>query len=168
MPQSFTAIALDLGTHTGWARSVGDRIVASGVRDFSLKAGEHKGKRGIRFYNFLMTLGQPDIIFYEKVQFTTNKYNSDGGELYKGLLMLVNMFAAGFDIPAIGVYPSSLKKQFTGNGKADKIDMCITARRYGWPGGSDGTDLYNDEADAGALIITQLRNMYGINARWDL
>lgn len=173
MPQSFTAIALDLGTHTGWARSVGDRIVASGVRDFSLKQNEHKGKRGIRFYNFLLTLGQPDVIFYEVVQFTGSRpggkvWAGDNGELYKGLLMLVNMFGAGFGVPTIGVHPSSLKKQFSGNGKAEKIEMCDTARKYGWLGGSPGTDLHHDEADAGALIITQLRSLYGIDVRWDI
>jgi len=166
MSRALTIIGLDIGTRTGWAISQGDKIISSGVRDFSLKANEHKGKRGIRFYNFLMTLPHPDVIFYEKVQFSMNKYSSEGGELYKGLLMLVNMFAAGFDVNTIGVHPSTLKKQFTGNGRAEKLEMCNTARKYGWQGGAEGTDLLNDEADAGAVIITQARELYGLDVTW--
>ena len=148
-------LGLDLGTRTGWAVSEGDRIIASGVRDFSIKPHEHIGQRGIRFYNFLLTLGQPDAIFYEKVQFVGNMKSSDGGELYKGLLMVLNMFAAGFNVETIGIFPSTLKLKFTGSGRAEKIDMCEQARWHGWKGGVPGSTLLNDEADALALLITQ-------------
>lgn len=165
MSQTPRYLALDLGTQTGWAISEGNRIVDSGVRDFKLKSSEHIGNRGIRFYNFLLTLGQPDVIFYEKVQFMGNRKCGDGGELYKGLLMIMNMFAAGFNIETIGVHPMTLKKSFTGSGVADKVIMCEKAREYGWQGGMSGTALLDDEADAIALIITQMRERYGIQAR---
>jgi Holliday junction resolvasome RuvABC endonuclease subunit len=153
-------LALDLGTHTGWAISEGNRIVPSGVREFSLNSKEHKGQRGIKFYNFLLHLGRFDAIFYEKIQFTMNRRSGDGGELYKGFLMLVNMVAAGFNIPTYGIHPGTLKKDFTGNGRAEKWQICDKAREYGWTAGAPGTALYDDEADAIALLITQSLQLY--------
>lgn len=155
-------LGLDLGNCTGYALAEGDRIVASGVRDFSVRSSEHIGRRGIKFYNFLLTFGHVDEIYYEKVQFTTNKYRSDGGELYKGFLMLVNMYAAGYGIPTFGVFPVSLKKAFAGHGHAEKQDMCATARSIGWKGGEKNTAMFHDEVDAIALLVTQLRDKHGI------
>lgn len=164
-------LGLDLGTHTGWALSEGNKIVGSGVRDFSVKAGRHTGKRGIMFYNFLITLGHIDEIFYEKVQFGGNFKNKDGKwispssdhrEFYHGLVMIMNMFAAGFDIQCHGIHPGTLKKAFTGSGASKKLEMCEAARAMGWQGGSPGSASFDDEADAIALIVTQSRDRYGI------
>ncbi len=154
-------LALDIGNHTGYALSDGNRIVKSGVRDFSVKKTEHIGNRGIMFYNFLLTFGKVDEIYYEKVQFMGNRFSKDGGELYKGFLMLVNMYAAGYGIPTIGVWPTSLKKAFTGYGAADKLSMCQQAHMHGWKGGKPGTELAHDEADAVALLITEVRSQTG-------
>lgn len=166
MPKLPRFLGLDIGTHLGWAISEGAWITESGVRDFSVKYHEHPGKRGIRFYNFLLTLPPPDEIFYEKVQFVGNMKSSDGGELYKGLLMVLNMYAAGFNVPTTGVWPGTLKKLFTGAGNAEKKDMCNRARELGWKGGYAGTALLNDEADASALIITQAKLKYGFDVRF--
>ena len=155
-------LGIDLGNHTGWAVSEGLKITSSGVRDFSIKSHETNGNRGIKFYNFLLSLGHFDKIFYEKVQFTNNFRSGDGGELYKGLLMLVNMYGASFGVEPIGIHPGTLKKAFTGNGRAEKEEMCAIAHSLGWKGGARGTKLMNDEADAIALLVTQVREKYGI------
>lgn len=172
MPAEPRYLGLDLGTHTGWAIAEGTRFVGSGVRDFSVKAGHHIGKRGIKFYNFLLDLGHIDEIFYEKIQFGGGFKNkktgqwvnptNDGRELYHGLLMIMNMFAAGNDIPVIGVHPGTLKKAFTGSGASKKLQMCEQARSMGWRGGQAGTEEYDDEADAIALISTQVLERYGL------
>lgn len=159
-------LALDMGTATGYALAEGDRIVKCGVRDFSIRRNQHIGNRGIMFYNFLNSLGRIDEIYYEKIMFT-GKFNcNDGHELYHGLLMVMNMVAAGYAIPTIGVWPGTLKKAFTGNGAAQKEEMCAEAHRRGWKGGKPGTREGHDEVDAIALIITQLRERYNIHARF--
>lgn len=169
--QEFRSLGLDLGTHTGWAISEGTKIIGSGVRDFSVKNGECKGRRGIKFYNFLLQHGRVDEIYVEKVAFSGNFKNkkgewvtpsSDGRQLYHGLLMLVEMYAAGFGIQVHDVNLSSLKKAFTGNGHADKEEMCRMAHHLGWKGGQPGTALYHDEVDACALIITEQRRRYNV------
>ena len=155
-------LGLDIGTHTGYAIVEGNKLVASGVRDFSVKAHRHIGHRGIMFYDFLRQVGRVDEIYYEKVQFTGNRFSSDGGELYKGFLMLVNMYAAGYNIPTFGIWPTTLKKNFAGSGKADKLAMCAQARSLGWKSGKENTDLYHDEVDAIALLHSELRIRYGL------
>lgn len=155
-------LALDIGTHTGWGIVEGSRIVQSGVRDFSVKSTEHIGKRGIKFANFLTSLGHFDEIYFEKIQFT-GKYNvSDGGELYKGFMMLLNMHCYSFGIHAFGVWPGTLKKNFTGDGHAKKEQMCAQAHALGWKGGLPGTAFCDDEADALALLLTELPRRYGL------
>jgi len=165
-------LGLDLGTCTGYALSSGSKIVRSGVRDFSVKSSQHKGQRGIKFYNFLLTLGQVDAVFYERAMFGGNFKNkkgewvapsSDGREFVHGLIMLVEMYAAGFNIPTYPVHASTLKKNFTGNGRAEKVDMCSTARSLGWQGGAENTATFHDEVDACALVITEARDRYGLN-----
>lgn len=164
-------LALDLGTRTGWCVADGAKIIGSGIRDFSVKNSEQSGLRGIRFYNWLMSFGRVDEIYYEKIMFTGARkgggaWGGDHGELYHGLLMLLNMYAAGYGTPIIGIWPGTLKKSFTGYGKAEKHDMCLAAREHGWTGGKDGTAAFHDEADAIALIVTQLRERFNIHARF--
>lgn len=172
MPPAPRYLGLDLGTRTGWALAEGDKIIASGVRDFSVKSSEHTGKRGIKFYNFLLTMGQVDEIYYEKIQFGAGfktpdgrwvNPSNDGRELYHGLLMLMRMYAAGWQIPDFGIHPGTLKKNFTGKGNAEKEEMCARAHALGWQGGEPGTALFHDEVDACALLITETKIRYGLN-----
>lgn len=164
-------LGLDLGTHCGWAIAEEHKIVGSGVRHFPRKGQEHEGQRGIRFYNFLLSIGHFDEIYYESIQFGGGFKNkktgvwvnpsNDGRELYHGMLMIVRMFAAGSNIPVIPVHPGTLKKAFTGSGRAQKLDMCEAARKMGWKGGEAGTDSFDDEADAVALIATKVLERTG-------
>lgn len=148
-------LGLDIGNCTGWAICENGIITSSGVRDFGLKASHHRGKRGVAFYNFLLELGQVDGIYYEEVAFTPVR-TGDGHALYNGLMMLVEMYSYGWDIPMNGVHPSTLKKEFAGHGQAEKKTMCQVAIDLGWKGGVPGTDRYHDECDAIALLFTQL------------
>lgn len=158
-------LALDIGTATGWALSEGDKIVGSGVRDFS---SENKGRKGIKFYNFLHGIGYVDAVFFEIIMFRPGYKDketgmwkggvtNDGHALYNGLLMVMEMYAAGFGTPTFGVHPGTVKKQFCGHGHATKEEVCASAHAIGWLGGQPGTALCHDEADAIAVLVTQLR-----------
>lgn len=171
MTRLFRSLGLDLGTRTGWALAEGNRLTRSGIRDLSVRASEHKGKRGIKFYNFLLSMGELDEIYVEKIAFTGNFKNkqgqwvtpsNDGRQFYHGLLMIVEMYAAGFDIPVHEVHNSTLKKAFAGAGNATKEEMCARAIELGWPGGHVGTAMFHDEVDAIALVETQLRERHGV------
>lgn len=171
MTSALRILGLDLGNQTGYALAEGGKIARSGVRDFSIKKHQHKGERGIAFYNFLLTFGVVDEIYVEAVMFGGNFKNkegkwispsSDGRELYHGLLMLVQMFAAGTGVEVYPIHNGTLKKEFAGHGGAEKADMCATARAMGWKGGTANTALFHDEVDAIALVETQMRLKHGI------
>jgi hypothetical protein len=167
-------LALDIAKCTGYALVEGDRLIRSGVRDFS---SEHIGRRGLKFYNFLLSIGHVDEIYFETIMFGGNFKNaagkwvapsSDGRELYHGLLMVMNMYAAGYGVHPFPVHPSTLKKNFTGHGHAEKKDMCAAARALGWQGGAEGSAAFHDEVDAIAMLVTELKARYNITVQFPL
>ncbi len=166
MPDAPRYLGLDLGRYTGYALAEGDRIIRAGVRDFSVKKSQHPGHRLIMLYNFLSSLGRIDEIYYEKIMFGKAGFSNDAHEFYHQLLGVVYMVAAGFGVPTIGIWPGTLKKSFTGHGHAEKEQMCARAHELGWPGGKRGTAEEHDAADAIALIYTQLKERYRIEARF--
>lgn len=163
-------LGLDIAQKTGWAIVEGDRLVSSGVRDFSIKASQFKGERGIAFHNWLIQthrdFGPFTEIYYEKVMFGGAFQSKDNHELYHGFLMLMEMFCASFRIQSFGMHPSTLKKEFAGHGRAQKEDMCRVAHEKGWKGGMVGTSIHHDEVDAIALVDCQLRLRHGISLQF--
>lgn len=164
-------LGLDVSKKTGYALAEGNKFVQCGVWDLSIKSHEHYGQQGINFYNALVGIGYVDEIYYEVNPFSGNFKNkkgdwispsSDGKELFHGLLMIMNLFAATYDIDTYPVNGATLKKAFCGHGGAQKADMCAVARSLGWRGGQANTALHDDEADAIALVETQMRLKYGI------
>jgi Holliday junction resolvasome RuvABC endonuclease subunit len=152
----YHALSLDLSKTTGWAILRNNIIIDSGVQDFTMEYGYGtfaEGARLIKFYEFLQSVTpRPDEIFYEHVQgFQTSQ---KAVELYFGLLAILKMFATATGIKIIGVHPSTVKKCFAGNGRADKKQMCEKAIELGWKNGMAGTDRNNDEADAIAVMFT--------------
>lgn len=148
-----TILGLDIGTTCGWAFAKADRIVAWGIEDFRIRGDDPhtSGDRLIKFYNWLNDFGGVDEIIIERVG--GFQHSQSAIEVYYSMLGVIRMICAGYRIPLSGMHTSSLKKQFTGNGRADKFEMCNFAHRLGWRGGIPGTDQDHDAADACALII---------------
>jgi Holliday junction resolvasome RuvABC endonuclease subunit len=124
----FTVIALDLGTHCGWA--IADcGIIESGVQMFDLKRGESPGMRFVRFNKWLSDLVydlNADIVVYEMA-------HHRGGyatELLVGLATRVQEICANRNIPYNSVHSSTMKKRATGSGKASKEDMIKSASEF--------------------------------------
>ena len=169
MDPALQCLSLDISTYTGFAVTRGQKFLTSGVQDFSKKLGQHNGHKGIKFYNFLQQIvkdyGLIDVIFFEEVMFGGEGTN-DGRETYLGLKMVMNMFCAGLGIPAYPIYPTTVKKQFAGHGRAEKGDMCRAARELGWKGGAMDTAQLHDEADAIGIMAVMMRNRYGVTPRF--
>jgi hypothetical protein len=160
-------LGLDLATNTGWALVEDGKVIGSGIRKLRYAKGEHSGEKYRRFFSLLTEMWPVDEIYYELIQFSGARrgggsWSGDSGETYKGLLAITLMYAAGMDVPVHGVHPATLKKDFTGYGRAEKEDMCRIAHKLGWSGGSRDTALHHDEADAIALLVTQLKQRYGV------
>lgn len=146
-------LSLDIGTTCGWAFSKGGKIVAWGVQDFKVRGDDphSSGNRFMKFYNWLNDFGGVDEVYYERVGGFQLSQGAD--EVYYGMLAVIRMFCAGYRIPLVGMHTSTLKHQFTGNGRAKKDEMCALAHRLGWTGGRVGTDQDHDACDAIALIF---------------
>lgn len=158
-----TILSLDIGTSCGWAFAKDGVIKAWGVEKFSVSRDESNGsgRRLIRFHNWLQDFCGVSEVFYERAG--SNFRNAGANEAHYEMRGIVRMFCYGSSIPLLDMHNATLKKEFTGSGRAEKAEMCAIAHRLGWTGGEVGTDLDNDAADACALIYCILRNR-GIEA----
>ena len=135
-------LALDCGTKTGWASLVDGRI-ESGVQDFSLKRGESKGIRFLRFntwLNGMLELIKPYVVVYEMAHMR----GGHATEILVGMTTRIEEFCESKGIEYSSVHSATLKKFATGKGRSSKEDMIRVARtKFNRPDLSS-----DDEADA--------------------
>lgn len=146
-------LALDIGTTMGWAVGRNAVIEASAVISWKFP-NAHPGLKFIKFNNWLLKFRGVDEIFYEDVPRFMSR---DAARVYNGFLAVLEMFAAANNIRLSKMLAPSVKKEFTGKGRADKLTMCEFAHNLGWAGGKKGTDECHDEADACAIYYAILK-----------
>ena len=157
-------LAIDPGSHLGWALARDGKLIESGVEDFGLKRGESPGSRYLRFRKWLQgqaiyTGGDPDnhgwpnLVAYEQ----PHHRGGHATEVLVGMTTRLQEFAAEIGAECVAVHSATLKKHATGSGRASKLEM-IHAADNRWkpkPG------LFNDnEADA-LLILAWAIEEYG-------
>ena len=138
-------LALDLGTHTGWAYTDGTAL-ESGTQTLDLRRGESPGMRFLRFRRWLddMLRGlRPALVAYE----APHHRGGAATEVAVGFSTRVLEQCADLGIEHVSVHTATLKKHATGSGRAGKDDM-IRAASERW-GRTPATD---DEADALCLL----------------
>ena len=152
-------LALDLGTHTGWALFNGNRV-ESGVQVFDVKRGESPGMRYLRLNNWLneidlLTEGGLDLVVYEQCHMR----GGAATEVAAGFSTRVQAFCAGDDIEHSAVHSATLKKFATGHGNAGKPDMIAAARlKLGFKG--------DDDNEADALWLLEYARKELVSAWW--
>lgn len=139
-------LGLDLGRTTGVALAV-DGVVLS-WDEYKLR-GERQG-RLVWFHHWLAKLVDDatspiDLIAFEKVQFVRSRAQITLLAQLEAMLVLV---CAGREIRVLPVPVGTLKKWWTGDGRADKSEMIEVARSRVLEPESSITD---NEADAIAL-----------------
>lgn len=147
MGATHTVLSLDLGTTLGWCIARDNQILVSGVKSFYQKDA-HPGKKLIDFLNWLQQFKNIDEIFFENV---TKHMSVPAMQTYESLRGILYFFSYSCGVHITGMHPMSVKKIFTGNGKADKRKICEHAHHLGWKGGIKDTDDHHDEADACAI-----------------
>lgn len=131
-------LALDIGIKTGYAiwTTHGESIhvttsLFSGVKEFKFKRGDSPDIRFLMFQAWLKRVVRTyniKLIIYEKA-FLRGGAASD---FLKGFILIIRMVAVEFDCSYVGLMGTSLKKYATGNGRASKEEMVLTAtQRYG-------------------------------------
>lgn len=142
-------LALDLGTNCGFAIRRHDGRVESGTERFNVRNGETSGDRFNRFRRFLLEVKEknPELVrvAYEDVVFM-GPNGARTAQFFGGLVAIVQMFAAHhiLELDTYGV--ATVKKQFTGSGRAQKHDVIAQCKTLGFNPGTD------NEADAIAVL----------------
>lgn len=139
------ALALDLGTRTGYAATYYDPDVPFdiyqqpffwGQLDLSLGNYDSRGVMGIKLGHYLEHV-VPDILFFEDVRHTPANANNRNfmsliaqahttGEFFGALKMVLSIWAQKHNKPVYGVGISDIKRRATNRGNANKVDI-ITA-----------------------------------------
>ena len=142
-----TILALDLGTHTGWALTTRDGRITSGTEHFKPQRFEGGGMRYLRFKRWLAEIKQCsdgiDTVFMEEVR---RHAGVDAAHAYGGFLATLTSWCEHHQIPYQGVPVGTIKKFATGRGNAGKDEMIAAMRALGHAVTDD------NEADALAIL----------------
>ena len=141
-------VALDLGTHTGWAALIDGQIV-SGVWHFTPGRYEGGGMRYLRFRKKFAELCESIAgdfcVAFEEVR---RHQGTDAAHVYGGLMGTLTAYCEERSIPYQGVPVGTIKKFATGKGNANKEAM-MAAAKVQWP---DYDCADDNEADARWLL----------------
>lgn len=152
--EDYTILNLDLATSVGWCLVKNGIIVQSGVFDLRTKGSTHPGHRYLKFSSeFLSRFRGVNEIAYESIPFSSH---AQAHRVHCGLASHLEVFCLMNRIRLIGINTNTVKKLFTGDGHAEKADICAAAHRMGWKHGEPGTTLDHDEADAVACAVVNL------------
>ena len=142
-----TILALDLGTHTGWALHQLDGTITSGTENFKPHRFEGGGMRFLRFKQWLNELLAASVhinaVYFEEVR---RHAGVDAAHAYGGFMGHLTAWCEHHNIPYQGVPVGTIKKHATGKGNAGKNEMIAAAIVRGH------TPVDDNEADALALL----------------
>ncbi|NMU88394.1 hypothetical protein HGQ98_00635 [Achromobacter ruhlandii] len=144
-------LALDLGTKTGFALRRRDGSTRHGTEVFTPRKSWSEGQKWARYRAWLAGFiheEQIHRVVYELVIRHEVKGRPlwDAAHAYGAFQAITHMVCDGFNVTATGVNLATVKKSFTGSGRANKTDMIAEARARGFRPESD------NDADALAIL----------------
>lgn len=141
-------LALDLGTHTGYAVLPTSGAIVSGAIDLTPRRFEGGGMRYLRFRRFLdemrQNAGPFEQIVYEEVR---RHAGTDAAHVYGGLLGILSAWAEEHRIPFEAVPVGTWKKALGVKGNAGKEDVKARVTDLGFR-----VETF-DEADAVGIAL---------------
>ncbi|QKS31498.1 MAG: hypothetical protein HT579_04355 [Candidatus Accumulibacter similis] len=145
-------LALDLGTHTGWALRHRDGTTTSGSESFAPRRFEGGGMRYLRFKRWLTEVKHAadgiEAVHFEEVR---RHAGVDAAHAYGGFLAHLTAWCEHHQIPYQGVPVGTIKKHAAGKGNAGKAEVIAAMRAQGFDPADD------NEADALALLQWALK-----------
>ena len=148
-------LALDLGTHTGWALRSRDGSISSGVEDFTATRFSSGGMKFLLFKKWLedlqMAVGGIDVLYFEEVR---RHLGVDAAHCYGAFMGQLTTFCETHHIPYQGISVSVIKKFATGKGNSGKDEMMAAAQAAGFQPKDD------NEADALHLLRYVLETVH--------
>lgn len=148
-----SVIAFDLATATGWACGAPDAEPRFGTKMLP-KTGDEIGRFLVAFEDWLndmITVEDPALVVFEAPILRRGGGNPIVARKLMGLANCVETICYRRDVSCRQAHLATVKKSFTGSGRAEKAEMIAAARRWGW-------DVRNDnEADALGLWTLAVR-----------
>jgi Holliday junction resolvasome RuvABC endonuclease subunit len=144
-----TILAIDPGTHCGWAVTMRTGVISSGTWDLRPNRYEGAGMRWLRLRSFLDQTAplSLDLVAYEEVR---HHAGVDAAHIYGGIVSVLQSWCETLKIPYTALPVGTIKKHATGKGNAKK-DAMLAAARERWPG-----QMVADDNQADALWIMDL------------
>ncbi len=144
-------LALDLGTHTGWALRGRDGAITSGTITFRPGRFEGAGMTFLRFRGWLEEIADLahglDSVVFEEVRAHAG---TTASHIYGGFLAILSSWCEHERVPYRGVPVGTIKRHATGKGNAGK-DAVIAAMKA-----KGHTPIDDNEADALAILYWAL------------
>ncbi|CAK0756662.1 crossover junction endodeoxyribonuclease RuvC [Azospirillaceae bacterium] len=145
--ESASLLALDLGTHTGWALRSHNGIITSGTVLFRPGRFEGAGMAFLRFGKWLDEMAELaqrlDVVVFEEVRGHTGTL---AAQVYGGFLAHLTAWCEHKHVPYQGVPVATIKKHATGKGNAGKEVVIAAMEALGHKPTDD------NEADALAIL----------------
>ena len=142
-----TILALDLGTHTGWALHSRDGVITSGIVTFRPGRFEGAGMTFLRFRGWLEEIAGIahglDTVVFEEVR---RHAGTTAGHVYGGFLAILSSWCEHERVPYQGVPVGTIKRHATGKGNAGKEAVISAMKAKGHAPADD------NEADALAIL----------------
>lgn len=139
-------LALDLATNTGWAIRMRDGTIKFGSFNSAVARGAKHTQRWANFrYELgpLITANDIHAVVHEDVKRHSSALSA---KAYYGFLCITEMIAVNHNVNLTGLGVGTVKKHWTGKGRASKDEMVAIARAKGFNVAND------DEADALAIL----------------
>ena len=142
-----TILALDLGTHTGWALRARDGMITSGTISFRPGRFEGAGMTFLRFRGWLEEIADLahdlDTVVFEEVR---RHAGTTAAHIYGGFLAHLTAWCEHQRVPSRGVPVGTIKRHATGKGNAGKDAVIAAMKAKGHQPADD------NEADALAIL----------------
>ncbi len=149
-----TLLALDLGTHCGYATHH-NGLITSGVINLQTDRFSGGGMRYLRFQRWLTEVHASTPVTEVVYEAVHRHRGTDAAHVYGGLMATLTAWCESEGVPYEGVPVQDIKKFATGKGNADKTAVIDAMRKRGHKPKDD------NEADALALLLLRVnRNLF--------
>lgn len=150
-------LSLDPATVTGWALLMPDGRIQHGHISFAREGHEREGAPFLRLHRFLVDTntrvnGEIRALYFEDPGGWFPQGRANAAKTLLAMRGVILAWAERNKIAYLGVSPMTLKKDATGNAKADKAAMVKAVNAWG---GTFAAITDHNEADATALLLTR-------------
>ena len=144
-------LALDLGTHFGYA-ILSDEKIISGTKKLKNKTFGNRFSEFIKWLYQILDCYEIEKVYFERVR---RHLGTEAGHIYGAFMYLLAIVCEDLKIPYEGCEVREIKKYITGHGRATKDDVVKAVSNLGFSPTDD------NEADAISILLLAIAKKEG-------